>query len=153
MLPGTDALLNLFDLTHPEESIPPRVAILIGEVVYNFRAALDYAVGALSRSDTPIWSLRQKRRNQFPVERTAQGFDARRDTFLGGLTDAHVDAIRAYQPYAGCAWTARLADLSNRDKHNDLVVVVQGLTINVRESDIDDELVQPLIPAVLARPA
>jgi hypothetical protein len=131
-----DELLALFDQTHPEPRIPPTIPLLVGEIVYNFRAALDYLIGYVSRTDSPNWP--RKRRNQFPIERTQDGFDARRETFLAGLSDAHVIAIAEYQPYAGCAWTTRLADLSNRDKHNDLIVVRQGIDIRLQESEGDE---------------
>jgi hypothetical protein len=127
---GVDALMALFDSAHPEEYIPPKIAILAGEVVHNFRAALDYLVCTLSKTDTPVWTGR-KRRNQFPIEHTA-GFENRRRTFLAGLSDAHVRALEAYQPYSGCQWTELLARLSNLDKHNDLIVVAQGADIQLR---------------------
>jgi hypothetical protein len=126
-------LLALFDTVHPEERIPPTIAVRIGEVIYNLRASLDYLVCTLAKTDTPVWV--GNRRNQFPIERTQRGFLWRRQTFLAGLTDDHVREIERYQPYKGCQWTERLARLSNLDKHNDLVVVEQGLHIRVEPSD------------------
>jgi hypothetical protein len=82
-LPDISDLEALLDSPHPVEQVPPRVAILVGETVYNFRAALDYLVCWLSKTDTPICA--GTRRNQFPIERTAQGFVSRRQTFLAGL--------------------------------------------------------------------
>jgi hypothetical protein len=122
-------LLGWFDQRFPEERIPAKLPILVGEAVYNLRAALDYLTGALSRIDTPGWPSGRKRRNQFPIEHTRIGFTSRRDTFLAGVSDAHVAEIEGYQPFSGCDWTGRLARLSNMDKHNQLVVVLQGITL------------------------
>jgi hypothetical protein len=124
--------MALFDLIHPVEKIPPKVAILVGEAVYNFRASLDYLVGALAVTNGR--AAEHRRRTQFPIESTAEGFAARRHSFLEGISDAHISIIRAYQPFAGCQWTARLAELSNLDKHNALVIVAQGIQIEVHES-------------------
>ena len=123
------------DSKHPEPEIPPRVAILIGEALYNFRAALDYLVCALSQMDTPHLSGGRDRRNQFPIEHSQHGFRSRRRTFLGGVSDANVLEIERFQPFRGCSWTATLAALSNRDKHNDLVIVWQGLEFSFEERE------------------
>jgi hypothetical protein len=70
----------------------------VGEIIYNFRAALDYLVCTLSKADTPVWV--GKRRNQCAIERAYEGFRSRRDTFLAGLSDEHVRALEAFQPSA-----------------------------------------------------
>jgi len=104
----------------PVDEIPEDIPIIVGETVYNLRASLDYLVYELSgrRSGT-----------QFPIEDCKlskdgkYGFDTRRKTFLNGLTDAHVAAIEALQPYAGCKWAKTLRDISNPDKHRHLAIV------------------------------
>ena len=142
-VPHPTDLVDLFDRTHPEPSVPPQVAILVGEIVYNYRAALDYLVCTLSKVDAPAWQ--GQRRNQFPIESTRRGFDGRRHTFLAGLSAAHVAIIERYQPYAGCQWTRRLASLSNRDKHNDLIVVAQGLQLEIKEAQSEGDAHQFII--------
>lgn len=132
---GVD-LLALFDSKHPEPNIPPRIAVLTGEIVYNFRAALDYAVCALAGG---------RHRNQFPIESSAHGFSSRRQTFLEGLDDASVRRIETYQPYMGCNWTRQLARLSNLDKHNRLIVVAQGVTIKITDPEIEGKPIQCVI--------
>jgi hypothetical protein len=76
-------------------------------------------------------SSRQKR-----IVRSRRRHPSRREfqQRAGHPPDAHVRVIEAYQPYNCCKWTACLAELSNRDKHNDLVVVAQGLQIRVQAS-------------------
>jgi hypothetical protein len=130
-----DVVLETLEQSMPKLSVPSRIAILVGETVYNYRAALDYVVGELSRLDTPIWHGRKPRRNQFPIESSPIGFQSRRETFLAGVNDRHVSLIERFQPYRGCQWTATLAHLSNADKHNRLVVVNKGLMFTVSDPE------------------
>jgi len=63
------AINALFDTKHPEVRIPPKAAILVGQAVYNFRAALDYLVCALS-----------KRIRRFRVATATAGLGSRSNT-------------------------------------------------------------------------
>jgi hypothetical protein len=132
-LPG-ESFFEDFSRFTPKPDIPPDVSILVGEVVYNLRAGLDYAIGQISLLQTPDWQSSKPRRNQFPIESTAEGFRARRNTFLAGVSDGVANYIEGKQPYMNCDWTRRLAELSNLDKHNELVVVLQALAISIDES-------------------
>jgi hypothetical protein len=42
---------------------------------------------------------------------------------LRGLSDHHIRAIEALQPYKGIEWTKTLRDISNPDKHRHLIPV------------------------------
>jgi hypothetical protein len=97
----------------------PMLSVLVGEVVYNVRAALDYFVYELAFID----SGKPQRGTQFPIESTPEGFARRRKTFLKGVSDEHVALIERLQPHAGCQWTKILALLSNPDKHMHLTVL------------------------------
>jgi hypothetical protein len=98
---------------------PPRVlSVLIGEVVYNLRAALDYLVYALAWLD----SREHQTKTQFPIESDCEIFNGRRRTFLKGVSDEHVAAIKRLQPFNGCDWIGFLRDASNQDKHWALAV-------------------------------
>lgn len=110
----------------PPADIPPIVPILVGETAYNLRAALDYAVGQLSLLRIPK-RRGDARKNQFPIEHSPQKFRKRRSTFLYGLDESDVKAIRQLQPFRGCHWTTKLAMLSNIDKHNNLVRLMPGI--------------------------
>lgn len=99
---------------------PSRIGILAGEVVYNLRAATDYLVYALAALDagTP------NEKSQFPIEEKEKVYrEVRRNTWLQGVNDKHVDQLAAYQPFAGCKWTRTLRDLSNFDKHRQLTPI------------------------------
>jgi hypothetical protein len=109
----------------PPSSVPGKTpSVRVGEVVYNLRAALDYAVHLLSG---------RKRDSQFPVENDKNWFHARKTgrlpngkrikAFLKGVPPGCCDLIEAVQPCKGVRWTKRLATLSNEDKHRELTVL------------------------------
>ena len=119
--PGTKSVLGIYD--RPISELPEDIPIVVGEVIYNLRAALDYLVYELSG---------RKDRTQFPIEHCKlskdgkHGFDTRRTTYLNGLTDSQVAAIEKLQPYKGCRWMKTLRDISNPDKHRHLTAVDGG---------------------------
>jgi hypothetical protein len=96
--------------------IPEEVSILVGEIGYNLRAALDYLVYELARLD----SRSIQNATQFPIEYKKKSFDKIIPSMLKGLNLSHVTAIESLQPYRGCNWTATLKELSNSDKHRQL---------------------------------
>lgn len=104
-----------------QQDLPPdpMFNILVGEICYNLRAALDYLVFELARHDSGA----EQEQTQFLIEDDAAKFRERVPRRLKGLTPAHVAAIEIPQPYNGCEWTRRLRELSNPDKHRTLVPV------------------------------
>lgn len=106
------------------ESPGDDLRVRVGEAVYNFRAALDYSVHVASGG---------KGQSQFPIESDDERFEARKTgclpngkniaAYLRGVGKRECDLIKAVQPCEGVDWTKRLAALSNRDKHRNLVVV------------------------------
>ena len=105
-----------------EAVIPALFNILVGEVIYNLRAALDYLIYELAILDSGT----VQNGTQFPICDDKRDFDGRRATRLKGLSGAHVTAIERLQPYCGCTWTGLLRDVSNPDKHRELSIL-QGL--------------------------
>jgi hypothetical protein len=112
-------------------------AILVGEICYNLRAALDYLVYELAIRDSG-----GMKRTQFPIEKNAAAFAARRKpgNFLDGINNAHVATIEKLQPYMGCTWTADLQDLSNPDKHRTLVGISGKHNVQLDTSDSRQKL-------------
>jgi hypothetical protein len=131
-----EQFMSVLESLNVKPEIPDTVAVVLGEAVYNFRAALDYAVGQVSLKQTPAWPNGRPRRNQFPIEGTSTGFRARRQPFLAGVGDGVALYIEGLQPYSNCDWTRRLADLSNLDKHNQLVDVLQAFAISFDDSEV-----------------
>jgi hypothetical protein len=109
---------------------PPIFAILIGETIYNLRAALDYLVYEIAHLDTG----KPKNGTKFLIEDTIKGWNEhlphpgmprkrQRKLWLHKLTLAHQAALKRLQPCCGCKWTGQLRDLSNPDKHHRLLAV------------------------------
>jgi len=104
--------------------LDPILSVRVGELVYNVRAVLDYLVYALAWHDTgtkPQGS--HARQLQFPIDEKPNAFSKHKGTWLRGLTDEHVDLVARFQPFNGCVWTPVLRDLSNADKHREIVPV------------------------------
>jgi hypothetical protein len=96
--------------------IPLTFGILIGETVQNLRTALDYLIYELANWRSGV---NPKRRTQFPIESTPDGFDGRIDTYLKGVLEEHVATIKGLQPFGGRRnWLWHIQDISNTDKHN-----------------------------------
>jgi hypothetical protein len=106
---------------HPRQldPIPLRFSVLIGEICYNCRSAMDYLVFELACLDSGV----HQDGTQFPIESSAKGFRRQIGTGrLRGINASHVAALEALQPYKGCNWTKTLKDISNPDKHRQLIV-------------------------------
>lgn len=114
----------------PEPRVPSRARILIGEVAYNLVAALDYLIFVLTRFDSGA----EQDGTQFPVCKCKKFFERGRNTMLKGMSDEHVALIERLQPYNGCTWIKRLKEISNLDKHRQLVRA-QATALNVNGSD------------------
>lgn len=106
--------------------IPLIIPIVVGEAVYNLRAALDYLVFELAVLD----SGSSKAQTQFPIEDTPELFSRRRPALLNGVSNSHATVIEWKQPYNRVAWTRSLRDISNPDKHRRLTSVRSNATGN-----------------------
>jgi hypothetical protein len=84
----------------------PEVSIIVGEAVYNLRAALDYLVYELAALDSK--SIQEN--TQFPICHTERKFDDARKRHLARVSSQHVLAIEEYQPYRNCQWARTLRD-------------------------------------------
>lgn len=126
--PGEARQVIEFDNTrHPP--VPARIALLAGDAADNLRAALNYLVGKLAVLDSGV----RGRRNQFPIEPLPKNFQMNTKGargFLCGVNTAHSAVIEGLQPYNGCKWTRALGEISNYNKHNDLVVVTHDQMIS-----------------------
>jgi hypothetical protein len=118
--------------------VPKEFGIIVGEITYNLRAALDYLIYALACFD----SKQEVERTQFPIEDSPETFDTRiceiedkgRGKYLRGVSPEHVTAIKRLQPFDGCQWTGQLRDISNPDKHRRITVVDSPIVVG---SEVD----------------
>jgi hypothetical protein len=103
---------------------PPILSILVGETIYNLRAALDYLMYELVYLD----GRKRKSKTNFPIKNTEEEWDnfvSHKETGLwfNSLTFEHQTAIKALQPCFGPVWVGELRGLSNPDKHRRLTFV------------------------------
>jgi hypothetical protein len=98
--------------------VPPIGAVLIGEVCYNLRCALDYLIVSLTELDCGT----KPERTQFPIEDSGDKFRSWKKKIVAkGMNTKHAALFHRLQPYDGCDWIGFLAQFNNWDKHNDFV--------------------------------
>jgi hypothetical protein len=117
-----EAFLAHFDLNPLHQRALPdpmpasmRVPILVGEICYNLRSALDYLIFELAKRDSVV----PQKNTQFPIVDTPEKFRSDGLPRLNGVNDTHVLMIERLQPYNGCDWTRSLREISNPDKHRE----------------------------------
>jgi hypothetical protein len=106
---------SITNLSLPTETFyGMQFGILMGEICYNLRSALDYLVFELAILDSGA----EQSGTQFPIMDAKEDFvrDAERRC-LKGINPSHVAVIERLQPYKGCNWTRLLRECSNPDKH------------------------------------
>ena len=125
---------NRVIVKRPELPLALSFSVIVGEICYNLRSALDYMVYELAVLDSGA----DVEGTQFPIEDKKKGFEWRvGGGWLKGLNTAHLALVENLQPYSGCDWTSKLRDLSNPDKHRSLVATQADheLTIHVVDKD------------------
>jgi hypothetical protein len=93
--------------------------VVVGEVVYNLRAGLDYLVHALAEHDSGV----VQQNTQFPICDDPNAFTKVAKSRLRGIAHSNVSRIESYQPYKGGQWVRELRELSNPDKHRRITAV------------------------------
>jgi hypothetical protein len=96
-----------------------RIAIVVGEICYNLRSALDYLIYELALLD----SREVQKETQFLIEYRPKDFKSGAKLRLKGLNARHKACIKALQPYNGCDWVGNLKEISNPDKHRTLTAI------------------------------
>jgi hypothetical protein len=130
------------EVHHPAQTFwPMRTAVLIGEICYNLRAALDYLVFELAKLDSRV----PQDGTQFPIVEAKKDFAASAGRWLKGVNASHVAAIEKLQPYNGCDWTKQLREASNPDKHRHFISTRGSYTAHAY-SEISDDLSRILAP-------
>lgn len=133
-----------------ERDLQHRFRLLTGEVLYHLRTALDYATYHLIWADAGA----PFNASQFPMEWQEKRWESTCQRWLRGLTDAHLDAYRRLQPFAGCAWSRRLASMSNADKHRTTLRlgIAQGAAMGTGPTEVFDDPADPEWMRVLTTP-
>lgn len=132
---------RIYQLEAPLEKPPVHVLPIIGDALFNYRAALDHLMWAL----VIISGNRPSEKTQFPIFKDQSAFyDRRGGRMLNGVNPLIKQVIECYQPYQDVyqhdgelLW--ELSRLNNIDKHRHLHVVTgqyEG-TFNRDESDLE----------------
>jgi hypothetical protein len=116
--------------------VPDILSILIGETIYNLRAALDYLIYELAYLD----SGEIQERTQFPITHKSTAWKQALRGQLAGLAVRHQTAIEALQPLTGCTWTGVLQEISNPDKHMKLTLSVPGIVVRRFDAGTDQSI-------------
>jgi hypothetical protein len=108
-------------------TIPVRLALRLGDVLHNCRAALDGIVYELARQEHARIDERQL---VFPIAEREDQFESSRHR-LAGLSADLVEWLRSVQPYANEAHRQPLLAceaLNNIDKHRRVTVLLEAVT-------------------------
>jgi hypothetical protein len=80
------------------EPLPIRWSLVVGDALYNFRAALEYLAWHLVRAGTEP-KPRYPKSVQFPISANGEDFAKSIKTRLPGVKPAHLTIVERYQPY------------------------------------------------------
>ncbi|MFC1977199.1 hypothetical protein ACFLWS_02905 [Chloroflexota bacterium] len=109
--------------------IPPKMwGILIGEIAYNLRSALDYLVYELYALDNG----RTRSGTYFPIKKLEECPNLGKCPCIKGLSVEHLAIIKELQSHYGVAWLEHLNTVCNHDKHRLLTP-----TVNVTYSFVE----------------
>ena len=115
---------NIFRVVEDPEDIPAEIGIIAGDMVYNFRSALDILANRLVEANggTP------SRATAFPVFKNPAGWNSRSSGKVSGMSANHIALIKSEQPcfaknlHRG-EFLLYLEDLWNGDKHRNITLV------------------------------
>lgn len=129
--PDVDDGLGVIRVRAAAVSKPPdEVSLIIGDTLNNLRASLDYAAWELVPDGKKLDSKTAKN-VFFPIREQSKGWQGLVGNNLPGVTGPALDIIKRHQPFNRDKDThqhplARLANLSNGDKHQRVTVVTAG---------------------------
>ena len=112
------------------QPFPDLWGLLLGDVVHNWRCALDHIAWALYKRGTANLSERRERDVSFPIFTTRTAFNDSLKKNLPGVKLRDTAVVRRYQPYLGGKRRSSkhvllvLQELSNADKHRFLQPVI-----------------------------
>ena len=117
----------------PTLSAPIEWSVIIGEILYNLRSALDHLVWQLVLANDQI----PGRHNEFPITKDHEQWQRERSNLLKGVGQRHQAMIGYLQPFTGginlpfdVSKLNALNDLSNIEKHRHLIVTVLASSVS-----------------------
>ena len=116
-------------------ALPLEANAVVGDIINNLRAALDYLVFELAKHNEG----KEVSNTQFVIEDDPKQFEGRKKSNLKGLSDHQVSIIEALQPYNGGDWMRVLVNISNPDKHRHLTAVNHSDKVEIVFGDTKNE--------------
>ncbi len=113
--------------------LPPILSVIAGEAIYNLRSALDYLAHELVFLNKSSYF----NRTQFPIDDDSAQIPRLTTETLKRFRPRDRAAIEKLQPYNGCTWTRQLRDLSNPDKHRELIPIDVSAEVKLRLVPMD----------------
>ena len=120
---------NIFRVTEDPKELPAELGIVVGEMAYNFRSALDILVNHLIEvNGKPITKT-----TAFPIFDQTSKWDSNYASKLSGLNSVQIDIIKREQPCFAKNYDGRgrflgyLEDICNGDKHRKVTLVSAGM--------------------------
>ena len=125
-----DATARRFRVTRVDP-VPDRLSLIIGDCVFNLRAALDHLALALAKFHKPTMSDREIQGSEFWIPKDSSGFIREENRKLGCVAPAALAAIKAMQPYhRGSNYHThplwQVHELNRIDKHRTLTVCISS---------------------------
>lgn len=120
---------NIFRVDEDPKDIPPEFGPIVGDMVYNFRSALDVLANQLVVAN----GGKPSRSTAFPIFQTPDGWKSRSGNKVAGMSAAHLALIQSEQPcFAKNPYRGRflwyLEDVCNGDKHRNVALVAAGIS-------------------------
>lgn len=120
--PETDDTSGRYRLVYSGDAVVPiEWSVTIGEIMYNFRSALDHLIWqlVLSNENTP------GRNNEFPVFLDESRFNQNMNRMLKGISPTAIRSVKQLQPWnENYDSLSTLDELCNIDKHRHLNLVL-----------------------------
>ena len=111
----------------PTPTVPVEWSVMIGEILYNIRSALDHLIWQLVLTN----GLTPGRHNEFPIAKDHKRWQQEKARVLKGVSQRHQVMIGYLQPFTGGTGLSfgvsnlKVLDcLSNTEKHRHVVVAV-----------------------------
>jgi hypothetical protein len=118
---------NVFRVVESPKEIPLEIGIIAGDMVYNFRSALDILANRLVEAN----GSKPSRSTAFPIFEKPEGWNSRSANKVAGMSAHHIALIKSEQPcFAQNPQRGQflwyLEDVCNGDKHRNIILVAAG---------------------------
>ena len=120
--PSEGAGTFAIQLRHPSDSyISGKPAVLVAQIAEGLRAALDYTICQLSKTNDPNCN---EKLPEFVITESKKDFDNLRKSRLKYLDEKQLAFVEQLQPYNGNTTLKAIRDITNSGKHRELLRIL-----------------------------